>query len=159
MEITVNVCKCLIVSLVLINNSTIFVYFSWCPVCLWICHGTKSVYFTVPTGRIYIHSSSWGYRYTHSAAQSLKRFKPLPVSLLLWQGHCWIGKCTNKEFKLCLWCLKSDQVAHWNSCLFLISVNVWAIFSLRDCQQITYIMLNRFCPLSNLPSPPPLPCS
>ena len=35
------------------------------------------------------------------------------------------------------------------------SVNVYAIFSLRDCQQITFIMLNRFCSLSKL-SPPPL---
>ena len=26
--------------------------------------------------------------YTHSAAQSSKRFKPLSVTILLWQGHC-----------------------------------------------------------------------
>ena len=28
-----------------------------------------------------------GHRYTHSAAQSLKRFKPFSVTILLWQGH------------------------------------------------------------------------
>ena len=26
--------------------------------------------------------------YTHSAAKSSKRFKPLSVTILLWQGHC-----------------------------------------------------------------------
>ena len=55
LEITLNVCKCLIVSLVLINSyfgeTTIFVYFSWCTVCLSICHGTKRAYYTVPPGR------------------------------------------------------------------------------------------------------------
>ena len=39
-----------------------------------------------------VHSSSWGHRYTHSGVQSSKRFKPLSVTILLWQGHCWIGK-------------------------------------------------------------------
>ena len=38
--------------------------------------------------------SSWGHRCTHSAAQSSKRFKPLSVTILLWQSHCWIGKKT-----------------------------------------------------------------
>ena len=39
--------------------------------------------------------------------------------------------------------------------MFLITVNVWAVFPLRDRQQITFVMLNRFCPLSKL-SPTPL---
>ena len=36
---------------------------------------------------------------THSAAQPSKRFKLLSVSILLWQGHCWIGttKTTKKK--------------------------------------------------------------
>ena len=36
---------------------------------------------------------------------------------------------------------------------------IWAIFSLRDRQQITFVMLNKFCPLSKLPlnRPPPSP--
>ena len=44
--------------------------------------------------------------------------------------------------------------------LLLISNNAWAIFSLRDHQQITFVTLNRFCPLSKpppFPSPPPKP--
>ena len=40
--------------------------------------------------------------------------------------------------------------------LLLISNNVWVIFSLRDHQQITFVMLNRFCPLSKLPPLIPL---
>ena len=35
-----------------------------------------------------VHSSSCGHRYTHLAAQSTKRFKPLSFTLLLWQGYC-----------------------------------------------------------------------
>ena len=38
--------------------------------------------------------------------------------------------------------------------LFLISINICAIFSLRDFWQITFVTLNRFCPLS---TPPPFP--
>ena len=40
--------------------------------------------------------------------------------------------------------------------LLLISNNVWAIFSLRDHQQITFVMLNRLCPLSKPLAPIPL---
>ena len=39
-------------------------------------------------GRLFLR----GHRYTHSAAQSSKRFKPLSVTILLWQGNCWIGR-------------------------------------------------------------------
>ena len=47
-----NVCKGFIVSLnSYFGNSTIFVYFSWCPLCLWICYGARSVHFTVSPGR------------------------------------------------------------------------------------------------------------
>ena len=41
--------------------------------------------------------------------------------------------------------------------LFLISSNVWAIIPLRDHQQINFVTLNRFCPLSKRLPPPPLP--
>ena len=66
-------------------------------VCLWIWYGARSVHFTVPSSkkREEVHSSSWGHRCTHSA-HSPKRFKPLSATMLLWQGHCWIGKNTNK---------------------------------------------------------------
>ena len=37
----------------------------------------------------------------------------------------------------------------------LISNNVWAISSLRDHQKITFVTLNRFCPLANPPPPSP----
>ena len=39
-----------------------------------------------------VHSSPWGHRYTHSVAQSSKRFKPLSVRMLLWQDHFRIRK-------------------------------------------------------------------
>ena len=35
-----------------------------------------------------VHCSSSGYRCTHSAAQSSKRHKRLPVTIFLWQGDC-----------------------------------------------------------------------
>ena len=102
LEITLNVCKCLIASLVLIkfllwqqHHFCLFqlvpclsVNLPWSQECIFYCALRKEE----------VHSSSWGHRYTHSPAQLLKRFKPLPVSILLWQGHCWIGKYTNKEF-------------------------------------------------------------
>ena len=117
--------------------------------CLWICYGARSVHFTVSPGRKGTYTLS-----THSAAQSSKRFKPLFVTMLLWQGHCWIGKkhkqkrqtvhgacnLTKLHFKILIY-------------LFLISNSVWAIFSLRDHQQITFVTLNRFCPLSKPPPP------
>ena len=37
--------------LVYFYNSTIFVYFGWYPLCLWICYGARSVHFTVSPGR------------------------------------------------------------------------------------------------------------
>ena len=40
------------------GNSTIFVYSSWRPLCLWICCGARSVHFTVSPGRkgaLFIH--------------------------------------------------------------------------------------------------------
>ena len=51
LEITLNGFNCLIYSIPYFENSTSFVYFSWCPVCLWICYGARSVYFNVPPGR------------------------------------------------------------------------------------------------------------
>ena len=43
---------------------------------------------------------------THSAAQSWKRFKHLSVTMLLWQGHCWIGKKHKQQQQQnCSWCL------------------------------------------------------
>ena len=85
---------------------------------------------------------------TYSAAKSSKRLKALSVTILLQQDHCWIGKQHKQQKKCnCLRCLWSDQVALQNSYLFLISNNVWAIFSLGD-HQINFATLNRFCPLS-----------
>ena len=61
-------------------------------------------------------------------------------SLLNW-------KTTQATEKYYLWFLWSDHVALWNSYLFFISNNVWAIFSTGD-HQITFVTLNRFCLLS-----------
>ena len=88
---------------------------------------------------------------THSAAQSSKRFKPLSVTILIWQGHRWIGKQHKQQKKTnCLWCLQPDQVALSNYYLFLIPNNVWAIFSFRN-HQMTFVTRNRFCLLSKPP--------
>ena len=106
---------------------------SWCQECIFYCAPRKKRYTLLPEGTD-----------IHSTAQSSKRFKSLPVSN--YYGKV-IVELENTQ---------SDQEALWNSHLFFISVNIWAIFSLRDCQQITFIMLNRFCSLSKL-SPPPLP--
>ena len=132
--------------LIYFGNSTIFVYFSWLSLCLWICYGASSVHFTVsPRKKRYTLLP------THSAAQSWKRFKPLSVTILLWQDHSWIGKQHKQQKKTnCLWCLQSDQVALWNSYLILISNSVWVIFSLGD-HQITFIMPDRFFLLSKPP--------
>ena len=45
---------------------------------------------------------------THSASQSSKRFKPPSVAILLWQGHCWIGKKTQttNKYKLFMMLIK-----------------------------------------------------
>ena len=80
-----------------------------------------------------VHSSSWGHGYTHSAAQSSKRFKPLPVSN--YYGKV-IVELENTQ---------SDQEALWKSYLFLISVNVWAIFS-------TPLLLTSKTKLDGIPS-------
>ena len=88
LEITLDVCKCLIVSLVLTkfllwqqHHFCLFqlvpclsVNLPWCQECIFYCAPRKKRYTLLPEGR-----------YTHSAAQSSKRFKPLPVSILLWQ--------------------------------------------------------------------------
>ena len=121
-------------------------YPSWCPVCLWISYGARSVDLLCPKEKD-VHSSSWEYRYTHWAAQSSKRFEPLSVTILLWQSHLLNWS----------WCLQSDQVPLWNSYSILISIYVWEISSLRDRQQITFVTLNGFCPLRT--PPPPTPCS
>ena len=79
--------------LIYFGNSIIFVYFSWrplsvnllCQECTFYCVPRKKRYTLLPT---------------HAAAQSSKRFKPLSVTILLWQGHCWTRKKTTKEDKL-----------------------------------------------------------
>ena len=60
-----------------------FAYFSWCPVCEFAM--VLGVYISLCPQEEKVHSSSWGHKYTHSAAQSSKRFKPLPVTIVLWQ--------------------------------------------------------------------------
>ena len=37
--------------LIYFGNRTIFVYFSWHPLCLWICYGARSAHFTVSPRR------------------------------------------------------------------------------------------------------------
>ena len=51
----------------------------WCQEGIFYCHPWKMGYTLLPEGTDI---------YTHSAAQSSKRFKPLSVTILLWQGHC-----------------------------------------------------------------------
>ena len=45
-----------------------------------------------------VHSSSWGHRCTHLPEQSSKRFKPLTVTILLWDDIVELKKSTKKEF-------------------------------------------------------------
>ena len=57
-----------------------------------------------------------------------------------------------------------QQHNHWkdlNPCLSLyyydkgiVELAIWAIFSVGDSQQIAFVILNRFCPLSKLPPTP-----
>ena len=67
--------------LIYFGNSTSFVLvgplsvceFAMVPECTFYCVPRKKRYTLFPT---------------HSASQSLKRFKPLSVTILLWQGYC-----------------------------------------------------------------------
>ena len=58
-------------------------YFTWCPVYLRICYGARSVHFTVPPRK-----KRYTLLPTQSAARLSTTFKPLSVTVLLWQGHC-----------------------------------------------------------------------
>ena len=105
-----------------------------------------------------MHSSSWGDRFTHSAAHSSKRFKPLCAITLLCQGYCCIGKNTIEEFNCC-----DDYNQTKNQALqflfFLVSINIseqffpylvfktfnytfWVrlliLFSYLSCEQMTF---------------------
>ena len=53
-----------------------------------------------------------------------------------------------KDLNPCLSLYYYDEV--------IVELAIWASFSLRDSQQITFVILNRFCLLSNLP---PFPSS
>ena len=57
-----------------------------------------SVYILLSPQKEQVHSSSRWYKWTDSVARSSKRFTPLSAILLLWQGYCWKGENTNKEF-------------------------------------------------------------
>ena len=74
----------------------LFVLFGALSACLFAM--VSGVYILLCPQQEEVHSSSWGHRHTHSAAQSSKSFKPLSVAILLWQSHCWIGENVNKEF-------------------------------------------------------------
>ena len=83
----------LIVSLVLLKflrwQQHHFCLFQLVLVCLWLYYAATGVFILLCPQEKELHSSSWGHRYTHSAAQSSKRFKHLSVTLLLWQSHWW----------------------------------------------------------------------
>ena len=82
-----NVCKWFIVSLNSdFGNSTIFVYFSWCPLPVNLLWCQECTFYCVPRKKSHIVLP------THSTAQLSKRFKPSSVTILLWHGHCWIEK-------------------------------------------------------------------
>ena len=92
-----------------------------------------------------VHSSFWGHKCTRSAARSLERFKPLSVIILLWQGHCCIGKNTKQGIQLCLWCLKSAHIALSNSYLFLVLMNVPEQFFLIKYEKFLLLYLGCGC--------------
>ena len=52
--------------LIYFGNTTIFLYFSWHPLCQWIWYGARSVYFTVyPGGKgrlFFLHIQLHGYQ-------------------------------------------------------------------------------------------------
>ena len=84
-----------------------------------------------------VQPSSWGHRYTHSAAQSSKRFKPLFVTILFWQGLNW----------------KKTQT--WNLTVFMV-VEIWPtstlkflfVFDLNWCLRNLFLKgssANNFC--------------
>ena len=142
LEITLNDYKCLIASLVLLKSlpskqhhyylfqlvPCLSVNLLWCQECIFD-----------------IHIQQQNHQTDLNSCLSL-----------YWQDHCWIGKKTQTR-NLTVFMV----VAIWPSSplkyLFVFySVNVWEIFSLRNSQQITFVTLNRFCPLSKLPQ---LPCS
>ena len=146
--------------LIYFDNSTIFVYFSWHPLCLWIYYGARNVNFTVSSERkgtlfflhIQLHNHQndlnpflWLYYYGKVIAELEKNTTKKDIIMFM-NKKTVHGACnlTKLHFKILI---------H----LFLISNNVWAIFSLSDHQQITFITLDRFCPLSK--SPPPSACS
>ena len=133
------------------GNSTIFVYFSWHPLCLWICYGARNVHFTLYPRRkgtlfflhIQLHNHQndlnpclWLYYYGKVIGGLEKNINNKKRQTV--HGTC---NLTKLHFKILIY-------------LLLISNNAWAIFSLRDHQQITFVTLNRFCPLSK---PPPFP--
>ena len=77
---------------------------------MWICYGTRSVPFTVPTGRR-------GRRDVYIQQQDHQKDLNLCVTVLLQQGHCWIGK---KHTVLVIWpssTLKCLFVFDFNICL------------------------------------------
>ena len=86
--------------LIYFGNSTIFVYFTWHRLCLCICYGAKSVHFTVSPRR-----KRYTLLPTNSIAQPSKRFKPLSVTILLWQGHCNEKQHKGQKKINCLWYL------------------------------------------------------
>ena len=74
------------------------------------------------------------------------------VTILLWEGHCWIGKNTNNKRHTVYGACNLTKL-HFKILIYLFLIpNIWAIFSLRDHQQITSVTLNTFCSLSK-PSP------
>ena len=73
------------------------------------------------------------------------------MTILLWQGHCWIGKQHKQQEKTVYGaCNLAKQHFEILIFFFLISNNVWEIFPLGD-HQITFVTLNRFCPLNKPP--------
>ena len=103
--------------LIYFDNSTIFVYFSWHPLCLWICYGVRSVHFTVSTGRkgtlfflhIELHNHQnnlnrclWLYYYGKVIAELEKKHKQQKINKLFIVLVIW-PSCTLKFLYLCFW--------------------------------------------------------
>ena len=116
-------------------------------VCLWICYSARSAHFTLHTPRkkryTLLPQGTDEHIQQHNHQKDL-----IPCLSLYHYGKVIVELEKKHKHGTVFMVLEIWPIALWNSYLFFISVNIWAIFSLRDRQQITFAMLNRPCLLS-----------
>ena len=126
--ITLNVLKCLIVSWVLLK----FLLWQQHHFCLFQLVPCLSV------------NLLWCQEFIFYSAPRKKRCTFLPectdIYIHIQQRNHW------KDLNPCLSLYYYDKV--------IVELATWAVYSVRDSQQITFVILNRFCPLSKLPPTP-----